>query len=338
MSTLLAGLLGALLATNQPLAVSNLVAHRTGLSLPVVDANDPVEKEYQKLLAEDDAAQAEIDRWIQDNEKFKAEGAGLGDVVLRPRIKQRLELVRQAYESFLERHPNHARARIAYGSFLGDIGEEQTGAAQWEKAIEIDPRQPAAYNNLANYYGHNGPVKKVFEYYEKAIALAPQQSLYYQNLATAVYAFRKDAQEYYDIGLPQIFNKAMALYHKALALDPQNFPLATELAQTYYGFKPPPSDDPAETRRAEQKHYDQALEAWQVALKLARDEIEREGVYIHIARVNIMAGRLDEAHHTLNLITNSMYDVVRARLEKRFQPGDTNVLSAPPIMLRPLSQ
>jgi len=62
-SDLLAGLLAALVATNTPTAVSNLVQEKTGLSVKVADPNDPVEKEFRKLEAEDDAAVEEIEKW-----------------------------------------------------------------------------------------------------------------------------------------------------------------------------------------------------------------------------------------------------------------------------------
>ena len=87
-SNLLIGLLGALVSTNQPAVVSNLVLQTTGLSVVVVDPNDPVEKEYQKLLADDDAAQAEVDKWIRDNEQFAAKGAGVPRAEMNSRIMQ----------------------------------------------------------------------------------------------------------------------------------------------------------------------------------------------------------------------------------------------------------
>ena len=67
MSDLTIGLLGALLATNQPLAVSNLVQQQTGISVAIANPNDPAEQELRKLMEDDDAALAEVDQWIQTN-------------------------------------------------------------------------------------------------------------------------------------------------------------------------------------------------------------------------------------------------------------------------------
>jgi tetratricopeptide (TPR) repeat protein len=329
---LLAGLLSVLVATNQPAALSNLVVKKTGLSLTIPDPNDPIEKEYQKLLAEDDAAQTEVDQWIKDGPKSDTEGAEVQRAALRARIRQRLDQVKQSYKDFLQSQPRHARARIAYGSFLGDIGEEEAAREQWEKAREIDPSNPAAWNNLANWYGHNSPVAKAFEYYLKAIELNPTESVYYENLATTVYLFRRDATNYFKITIPEVFDKAMALYRKALELDPENFILATHYAQSYYGFKPPRTGEEAADRRAEEKHFEEAMAAWRVALKVARDQIEREGVYLHFARLQINAGQFEEAVKNLGVVTNEMYSATKKALTRKLEslqkkPDATN---APP--------
>jgi len=49
------------MATNQPTAVSNLVMQTTGVAVKVANANDPVERELDQILEQDDAAQAEVD-------------------------------------------------------------------------------------------------------------------------------------------------------------------------------------------------------------------------------------------------------------------------------------
>jgi tetratricopeptide (TPR) repeat protein len=294
--------LGALVATNQPAAVSNLLQHTTGLSISVPDPNDPVEKEFQKLMADDDAAQEEIDKWITENERFAAAGAAISSVEMSQRVRNRLLTVQGAYVDFLKRHPEHARARVAYASLLDDLRDEDGSIEQLEKALELDKTNPAIYNNLANHYGHVGPVKKAFEYYAKAIELLPTESVYYHNFGTTVYLFRKDAKEFYNIEEQQVFDKALELYSKAMKYDPTNFPLASDVAQTYYGIKPPRTEE--------------ALKAWTNALNIANDQIEREGVYLHLARVKLHVGRFDEARGHLQAVTNSMYTVLKERLAR----------------------
>ena len=319
MRRLIIGLLGAVVAASRLTAATNLVAGATNSpSLTVPAADDPVEKEYKKLMESDDAVQAEVDDWIKDNEAAAAKGAGVPAAELQRRIRQRFEPIGKAYADFITRHPDHARARVAYGSFLGDLHDDDGARDQWEKALALNSKDPAAYNNLANLYGHTGPVKKAFEYYAKAIELNPQAPIYYHNFGTTVYLFRKDAMEYYHITEQQVFNKALELYSQALKLDPKNFPLASDVAQTYYGIKPLRTDD--------------ALKAWTNTLAIANDEIEREGVYLHLARIKLAAERFGEARTQLTAVTNSMYNTLKQRLTRNLdeQERQAKGTNAPP--------
>src|SRR3990172_1417886 len=150
------------------MAAANFPHQNNGAAVAISDTNSPVEQEFKKLEDMDDDAQAEVDKWIRDSQAFAAKGAGAPNAELNQRIRARLEPVRKAYEDFIASHPNHAGVRLAYGSFLHDLGDEEAGEAQVEKARELDPKNPAAWNNLANHYGHSGKVKTAFEYYAKA--------------------------------------------------------------------------------------------------------------------------------------------------------------------------
>jgi tetratricopeptide (TPR) repeat protein len=307
-------------STNKPLVAQKSVITNPAIAKAVatnsVETADAVEKEYEKLMEDDDAAQAEVDQWIQDNEKFAVQGAGLSQPEMKRKITARFEPIKQAYEDFLRRHPNHAKARIAYGSFLGDLNDEDGSQEQLEKVLEIETNNPAVYNNLANIYGHHGPVKRSFEFYAKAIDLNPNEPVYYHNFGTTVFLFRKDAKEYYGINEQEVFDKALVLYSNAMRLDPTNFPLASDIAQTYYGIKP--------TR------VEESLNAWTNALRLASDELEREGIYVHFARIKLHAGRFDEARAHLNAITNENYAALKQRLTKNIAELETKGTNAPP--------
>jgi tetratricopeptide (TPR) repeat protein len=319
------GLLSALLATNQPQAVSNLIQQNAGITVSIPIKNDPAELELERLMMDDDAAQAEVDKWIRENDEFAAQGAGVSKEELNKRILARFDSVRRAYEDFLRRNTNSARGFLAYGSFLNDIGDEDAAAAQYEKSRRLDPKNPAAWNNLANYYGEQGPVTNAFAYYAKAIELNPNEPVYYQNLATSVYLFRQDAREFYGLNEQQVFDKALALYQKAMRLDPDNFPLATDYAMNYYGIRPLRTND--------------ALVAWANTLKIAHNETEREGVYIHLARIKTSIGRFDEARAHLDAVTNSVYADMKQRLERNLAEREraaTNPAVVPAkIMLEP---
>jgi tetratricopeptide (TPR) repeat protein len=264
--------------------------------------NTNAEPDLKKVMLDDDAALDEINLWIQENNAYAAQGAGETKAQLNQRILARIKTVRDGYESFLKRYPKYARGYLAYGSFLNDIGEEDSARDQYEISRELDPTNSAAWNDLANYYGENGPTTNAFAYYARAVELDPTEPVYYENWATTVYLYRPDARKFYGITESQVFDKALALYQRAIELDPTNFALMTDYAESYYGIRPLRTND--------------ALEAWTNALKIADNDLEREGVYVHLARVKIAAGYYAEAQAQLDEITNSTYDALKARLQR----------------------
>ncbi|MCF7669405.1 MAG: hypothetical protein K9N48_06490 [Verrucomicrobia bacterium] len=293
-------LLAALATTNGTPAVSNWVADNVDITVDITNPNSAVEREYRELLEMDDEIAAEIDELIRRNSAFSEKGAGMESPLLQTKIEGRLKKVEDAYEDFIRRHPEHVRARLAYGSFLMDMGKELKGKQQWEEALALDEENPAAWNNLANYFGHRGPVKKAFEYYAKAIELNPVQSVYYQNLATTVLLFRKDAKEYYDMDEQEVFDRALSLYRKALKLDPNNFVLANDLAQSYYIIKP--------------RRIEEAIAAWKDALRVAGDPLQKQGVLLHLARWYFIDENVEKAREYLDGVTNNVYASVKERI------------------------
>ncbi len=289
-----------MLAASQPSDVTNLIQEETNAT--TVSSNDPVKQQLDDVMTDDDAAMDEVDQWIRDNNAAAAKGGGETRSELNDRINARLDQVREKYEEFLRQHPDYAPGHLAYGSFLNDIGKEDLAAGEFETASKLDPKDPAAWNGLANYYGENGPITNAFIDYQKAIALNPTEPVYYENLATTVYLFRRDAMAFYKITEPQVFDKSLALYRKAIQLAPDDFELASDYAESYYGIRPLRTND--------------ALVAWTNALSAAHNDAEREGVYIHLARIKIAAGRYAEARVQLQAVTNSMYADLKSRLER----------------------
>jgi tetratricopeptide (TPR) repeat protein len=307
-----------MLATNSTVvAISNEVQSATGISLPVVDPKDPAEMALHQIMLDDDAVMDDVQKMIQENNAFAAHGAGQSKEELNRRIRARFDVVLKEYEDLVQKYPNSARCHLAFGTYLNDVGQEDEAAVEYEKSRQLDPKNPAVWNNLANYYGEFSPVTNAFAYYAKAIELDPSEPVYYQNFATTVFLFRHDATNFYNINEGQVFDKSLALYRQAMKLDPGNLILATDYASSYYGIKP-------------YRTYD-ALVAWTNALAIAKDDNEREGVYVHLARWKIIAGRFAEAQAQLDVITNGVYADLRRRLQRTLDGKEhpTPVTNAP---------
>lgn len=294
------------------------------------ESTDPLEQEYRKLLIMDEEALDQVDQWIQEEQAQRDQGVGLTDATLTARILDHLRPVRKAYDQFLEKHPDHAKGHLAYGSFLGEIGEHDEAVRYMEKAKELDPSNPAAWNNLANYYGHRGPIRKCFEYYAKAIELNPKESVYYQNLAVCVFLFRRDAEEFYGITEPEVFEKSLELYRKAMELDPTNFVLATEYAMSFYGMLPLSTASAEEKKEGRMKITARAIPAWEDAMKLAADDLQKQGIYVHLARTKYIGGRYDEARKDLEAITLDDYLGIKAKILSNIEKAEQEAAGESP--------
>jgi tetratricopeptide (TPR) repeat protein len=279
----------------------------------LLETNAPAELE--KLESADDAAQAEVDKWLLEEKERKAANGGVSSPDLERRIAARFEPIKKAYEDFLRRYPGNARAHLVYGNFLNDRQDEHGAQIQWERALELDPGNSAIYNSLAGRYSESGPVNKAFEYFSKAIELKPAEPAYYHNFADSLFVLRKPAATYYGITEQQVYGKSLLLYSNALRLDPQNFVFARDLAQTYYSLKPLPTED--------------ALQAWTNALGVAHDELDREEVYVHLARVKMLAGRLAEARQQLSNVTNEVYLKAKAGLSHSLEQREKSAANPP---------
>src|SRR5689334_17844851 len=92
--TFLIGLLGAAVVAGSPAAPTNSVPAPASAATAPAGTDEATEKEYHKLMELDDAAAAEVDGWIQENQKFAQQGAAIPPADLNKRILARFEPVR----------------------------------------------------------------------------------------------------------------------------------------------------------------------------------------------------------------------------------------------------
>ncbi len=152
MSDVLVGALTVLLATNPPNALSNLVQQKTGIAVPVVQTNDPVTRELEAIMAEDDQAQADIDRWIEEADKPDDPAAALAGVTLRGRIQQRIEPIKERYRSFLRAHPEMAER-------YGKLAFHRAAGRAWRyarRAAGLGWASKYTWLHLQSYFGPMG--------------------------------------------------------------------------------------------------------------------------------------------------------------------------------------
>ena len=272
------------------------------LAQPVRAEEDPreAERQFRFLLAHGDELRVQ-------GEQIDVSAATHEAV----RWKTQMHRLEGDYQHFVNDHPRHARAMVAFGSLLYDQHREEEGIRWWENAIAADPHEAYAYNCLANDYGHNGHADKALRYYQKAIDLAPTEPIFRYNWATTCEMFRNESKAVYGWSKDEIFQHSLEQFRKARDLVPQDFEMASAYAETFY--------------QVPKANWQEAYDGWQFCLKQPLDDQQRQLVYAHLGRVCMRLGRNDEAREWLAKLGNGGQGSVRRALERKIaEEGKTN--------------
>ncbi len=277
---------------------------------PIVDKTRPaprsLESELQSIFTADNTAITEVAKWIEENNTLIRTDPIWRDR-LAQRIRMRLDRVRKLYLAFIEKHPNHARARAAYGSFLAHLDDQQGALRELKVSAKLAPFNAAVQNNIATHLGtlavesgRHARVGELLEAYQKAIRLAPRAPLYRHNYAIALSLFQTEAAAHLKLTPREVTEEALKQITEALRLDPNNFEIAADLAETHHHFKPLPRK--------------KTLAAWQHAATLATTDDERGWAELQMAIVNIETNHFEDAKQHLEKVNVEIYRKLKQRL------------------------
>ncbi|HSH94613.1 MAG TPA: tetratricopeptide repeat protein, partial [Roseimicrobium sp.] len=220
----------------------------------------------------------------------------------RDEAEKAVKNVDDSFQDFIRKNPSSMSGRMAYGEFLQDIGKQNEAVEQWETARAQHTDNPIPWVHLANHYAHGGNIPKAIQYFESGLKLPHATAEQYRNYAVVTYLFRKDFKRTFGWTEEQTYNASIQLYRKAVNLDPGNFSLATDYAMTFYAIRP---------RRCQE-----AIDAWNAAMKKAPNEVEAERIHLHLARFYIHAGEFNNAQTHLAVVDSPIHAPQKERVTK----------------------
>jgi len=161
----------------------------------------------------------------------------------------------------LASHPQASSIQIKFKIALGMLFHDQylldRSQAFFKQVIEQEPRNPAAWNNLARVFQDQGRQDDALHAFKKAIKLSPRYANAWNNLGNyqlangnrveALHAFKQAtrfepqnakpwinlAHTHLDAGQPDL---AIRAYKKAIRLVPENSSLLNDLGNIYRGM------------------------------------------------------------------------------------------------------
>jgi tetratricopeptide (TPR) repeat protein len=134
---------------------------------------------------------------------------------------------------------------------LAAKGQDEEAIAEWKKALELNPQDPFANNNLGTHLLKKGQLDAAIPYFQKAVQAKPEYADAQNNLGICLMQRgkldqasvhlrkaqeddRRNLQTYYNLGalfyMQGKIPEALAQWHAGLDVDPDNLPLLRQTA------------------------------------------------------------------------------------------------------------
>jgi tetratricopeptide (TPR) repeat protein len=209
---------------------------------------------------------------------------------------------------------------------LAAKGQDEAAIAEWKKALEINPDDPMANNNLGTHLLKRGQLNEAIPYFEKAVSLKPDYADAQNNLGIvllqkgrageAIEHLEKaeeinprNTQTYYNLGaafyMQGEVTKALAEWRAGLHADPEDLPLLSQAAWVL-----------ATNPQAAVRNGSEAVELAARAVKLsgAKDPATLDTLAAAFAEAGRFPEAVQTARQALALATEPLAGDVKARI------------------------
>jgi tetratricopeptide (TPR) repeat protein len=87
------------------------------------------------------------------------------------------------YRDVLQKSPDDARAVAGYGRVQEQLGNTVEASQYLQRACELAPRDPAPFNDLAQFHARQSNLDAAIQYQRQAVSLGPTNQVYRSTLA-----------------------------------------------------------------------------------------------------------------------------------------------------------
>lgn len=207
---------------------------------------------------------------------------------VNPDLERQLTQLSQDWQSYVSDNPEDLEARILYGKFLRQFGQNESAIEQFLMADKLDDSLPVVKQQIGNYLAEHGQYSEALTWFLQAIALAPKEARYHFQMGELLYRYRWQFLEDGAFTRWALDQDIKTAFREAATLLPQDFQVNLRYAESYYDLQKP--------------DWDAALGAFTQALPLARSEKEMQTVHLHLARVHMELGNRDDCFKHLSFV------------------------------------
>jgi len=173
------------------------------------------------------------------------------------------EEARTAHLAAIDAQPRYAAAYLAYGTFLFLEGHPREAIAPFQRATELTPDNPSAFNNLGSAYMYVGDFDRASDALSRSLAIEPRRASY-SNLGMVLYYRGRYAE-------------AIAMTRKAIDVAPNDHRLWGNLADAL----------------VRDENSSEATQAYRRALDLAEGELAINPTHaVNLAQTAYYASRV----------------------------------------------
>jgi len=253
-------------------------------------------------------AEAKLKALVTRQKAAFAKAEKAGEAYDQEDLRAQLQQICNEYDLLLRDNPKFVPAYVAYALLLGQIDNRKESIALLLKANHLEKNLPVVKNQLGNYLAEEGQPVEAMNYFLSAIQLEPKEPLYHFQLGTLLVEARDEFLKTGQWTRPQLDATMLDAFQQATLCAPDDWRYAYRYGLAFYDV--------------EKADWDTALQFWKDFEKKLKPGLEQQTCRLHEAKVLMEQHHLDEAHASLETVTEPGLAKQKEKLVAELESSD----------------